>query len=50
MSGFFGVVSKTSCVEDVFYGTDYHSHLGYKKGRNGFYCTRKRIQTIDTQS
>jgi amidophosphoribosyltransferase len=31
MSGFFGVVSKTGCVEDVFYGTDYHSHLGTKR-------------------
>ena len=31
MSGFFGVISKTDCVEDVFYGTDYHSHLGTKR-------------------
>jgi amidophosphoribosyltransferase len=31
MSGFFGVVSKNSCIEDVFYGTDYHSHLGTKR-------------------
>lgn len=31
MSGFFGVVSKSSCVEDVFYGTDYHSHLGTRR-------------------
>jgi amidophosphoribosyltransferase len=31
MSGFFGVLSKTGCVEDVFYGTDYHSHLGTKR-------------------
>jgi len=31
MSGFFGVVSKSCCVEDVFYGTDYHSHLGTKR-------------------
>ena len=31
MSGFFGVVSKSDCVEDVFYGTDYHSHLGTKR-------------------
>ncbi len=31
MSGFFGIVSKTDCVEDVFYGTDYHSHLGTKR-------------------
>ncbi len=31
MSGFFGVVSKNECVSDVFYGTDYHSHLGTKR-------------------
>jgi amidophosphoribosyltransferase len=31
MSGFFGVVSKASCVADVYYGTDYHSHLGTKR-------------------
>ncbi len=28
MSGIFGVVSKEDCNEDLFYGTDYHSHLG----------------------
>ena len=28
MGGFFGTVSKTSCVTDLFYGTDYNSHLG----------------------
>jgi len=31
MGGFFGVIAKTGCVEDVFYGTDYHSHLGTKR-------------------
>jgi amidophosphoribosyltransferase len=28
MSGIFGVVSKKNCMDDLFYGTDYHSHLG----------------------
>ena len=28
MGGFFGVVSKDEAVSDVFFGTDYHSHLG----------------------
>ena len=28
MSGIFGVVSKGDCAQDLFYGTDYHSHLG----------------------
>ena len=42
MSGFFGVVSKTDCVMDLFFGVDYHSHLGTKRGgmtvygENGF--------------
>jgi amidophosphoribosyltransferase len=32
MSGIFGVVSKGPCAETVFYGTDYHSHLGTEYG------------------
>jgi len=32
MGGFFGVVSKHDCVADVFYGTDYHCHLGTRRG------------------
>ncbi len=32
MSGFFGVVSKDDCVMDVYFGTDYHSHLGTSRG------------------
>jgi len=32
MSGIFGVVSKTNCAETLFYGTDYHSHLGTEYG------------------
>ncbi len=32
MGGFFGVVSKGDCVSDLFYGTDYHSHLGTMRG------------------
>lgn len=31
MSGLFGVVSKTDCCQTLFYGTDYHSHLGTQK-------------------
>lgn len=37
MSGFFGSVSKHDCVKDVFYGTDYHSHLGTKRAGLAFY-------------
>ena len=32
MGGIFGVVSKSSCTLDLFFGTDYHSHLGTKRG------------------
>lgn len=32
MSGFFGVASKESCVLDLFFGIDYHSHLGTRRG------------------
>ena len=31
MSGFFGVASKEDCVFDLFFGTDYHSHLGTRR-------------------
>ena len=31
MSGFFGVVSDKPCITDLFYGTDYHSHLGTRR-------------------
>lgn len=42
MGGFFGVVSKKDCVFDLFFGVDYHSHLGTKRagmavyGEDGF--------------
>lgn len=32
MSGFFGVACKKSCVLDLFFGVDYHSHLGTRRG------------------
>ena len=32
MGGLFGVVSKQDCVMDVYFGTDYHSHLGTSRG------------------
>lgn len=32
MGGFFGVASKNDCVFDLFFGTDYHSHLGTRRG------------------
>lgn len=32
MGGLFGVVAKSDCVNDLFFGTDYHSHLGTSRG------------------
>ena len=32
MGGFFGAASRKSCKYDVFFGTDYHSHLGTRRG------------------
>ncbi len=32
MGGFFGAASKSDCVVDLFYGTDFHSHLGTRRG------------------
>ena len=41
MSGFFGAISSQDCVYDVFYGTDYHSHLGTKRAGMVFYNPRE---------
>ena len=32
MGGFFGVAANFDCVMDLFYGIDYHSHLGTRRG------------------
>ncbi len=32
MGGFFGIAGKFSCIADVFFGVDYHSHLGTRRG------------------
>ncbi|MEG1560623.1 MAG: amidophosphoribosyltransferase [Clostridia bacterium] len=37
MGGLFGVVSKSDCTQDVFFGTDYHSHLGTRRGGMAIY-------------
>lgn len=44
MSGFFGSISVTDCVMDVFYGTDYHSHLGTKRAGLAFYSREDGFQ------
>ena len=37
MGGFFGVASNKDCVFDLFFGTDYHSHLGTRRGGMAVY-------------
>ena len=44
MGGFFGAVSRKNCKYDVFFGTDYHSHLGTKQGGLAFFDTEKGFQ------
>lgn len=51
MGGFFGAVSKRDCVLDIFFGVDYHSHLGTRRGgmiiydrENGF---QRQIHNIE---
>jgi len=51
MSGFYGSVSDRRCVDDVFYGADYHSHLGTKRAGMVFYDAeigfRRRIHNLE---
>ncbi len=44
MGGFFGVTSKSDCVLDIFFGVDYHSHLGTKKGGMALHSKQKGFQ------
>lgn len=44
MGGFFGAVSRRECKYDVFFGTDYHSHLGAKRAGLAFYDPDKGFQ------
>ena len=44
MGGFFGAVSRKNCKYDVFFGTDYHSHLGTKRGGLAFYDAENGFQ------
>ncbi len=41
MGGFFGVASKQDCVFDLFFGTDYHSHLGTRRAGMAVYDQEK---------
>jgi len=56
MGGLFGVFSDSDCLEDLFYGTDYHSHLGTRRGglavknSGGFQRFIKNITTTQFRS
>lgn len=50
MGGFFGVASKEACNLDLFYGTDYHSHLGTRRGGMATYGSdgwKRAIRNIE---
>ncbi|MGM0453411.1 MAG: amidophosphoribosyltransferase [Thermodesulfobacteriota bacterium] len=46
MGGIFGATLKTDCAIDVFYGTDYHSHLGTKRGGMAVYNEERIAKSI----
>ncbi len=46
MGGFFGVVSKSDCVKDLYFGTDYHSHLGSSMGGMAVWNGKKFNRSI----
>ena len=46
MGGFFGVASKNDCVSDLFFGVDYHSHLGTRRGGMAVFGSQGFQRTI----
>ena len=44
MGGFFGITSRKDCLMDVFFGTDYHSHLGPRRGGLAAYYAQFGLQ------
>jgi len=44
LGGFFGVISKNDCVSDLFFGVDYHSHLGTRRGGMAVYSKQDGFQ------
>ena len=44
MGGFFGAISRNNCKYDIFFGTDYHSHLGTKRGGMAMFDSVKGFQ------
>lgn len=46
MGGFFGIASKKDCMAEVFFGVDYHSHLGTKRGGMAAYDKEIGLQRV----
>ena len=46
MGGFFGIVSKQDCMADVFFGVDYHTHLGTRRGGMAAYDKELGLQRV----
>ena len=46
MGGFFGIVSKQDAMVDVFFGVDYHSHLGTRRGGMAAYDSVRGLQRV----
>ena len=46
MGGFFGACRKSDAISDVFFGTDYHSHLGTKRAGMAAYCSSVGLQRV----
>ncbi|MCH5199071.1 MAG: amidophosphoribosyltransferase [Oscillospiraceae bacterium] len=46
MGGFFGAACKSDAVTDVFFGTDYHSHLGTRRAGMAAYDQKKGLQRV----
>jgi len=44
MGGFFGITSKNDCLTDLFFGVDYHSHLGTRRGGLAMYDKKIGLQ------
>ena len=46
MGGFFGIASRLDCMTDVFFGVDYHSHLGTRRGGMAAWDKEKGLQRV----
>ncbi len=46
MGGLFGAVSKSDCIMDLFFGVDYHSHLGTRRGGLAVYSDKGFVRAI----